>query len=923
LDDDVTRGDLDTGKGSVEVPRRIGRYVVIERVGEGAMGVVYAAFDPELSRKLAIKVLHATGEPEIARQRLAREAQALARLSHPNVVQIYDVGTHENAVWVAMEFVEGQTLRQWSKTPRTWQETVAVLREVGRGLAAAHRSGIVHRDVKPDNVLIGSPASGETMPSVRVVDFGLARAAMDREGGLRADEAIRSAPQVIEPLGVLAEDEIMSDSLGERVTRTGARLGTPAYMAPEQWTGDPVDARTDQFAFCVTAWESLYGERPFRAENLAMLGVAMTQGNLGAPPATTRVPAWIHRLLVQGLRADPAERHADMDTLLAALGRDPAATRRRWAAAGLAVGVTGAAVWTGASLASEVEKDPCAAASTALDGVWDASRRGAVEVALDKTGRSYAADTFTRVDASLSRWADRFVTARRDACEATQVRGEQSADAMDLRIACLDRERVALDALVDVLVAADSSVLDGAVRASERLPDPDECADLERLRDAALRPHDPAQRDEVTSLREAIARARALQQSARSNDAATALAGPLARAEALGWQPLVAEAHELAGTIALSRGEADVAVASLERAYLAAIEGRHDRVAWSAMVDLAQAQSMLGDQIPAARRSVALARAHWAHADLGDRERALVENAAFRVEAAAGDYPAARKHIETAIALRDTGEETADLAGGLANLGALAGMMGEMKLAVSYLRRAIEIRERVQGPAHPDVGRDLHNLGSMLAQSLEYDEAQPLLERALVIKREVLGNAHPDVAYTLVSLGNVAVARRQFEDAERYIREALAIQEKALGSDHPDVAFSLLALGDCFNSAGEPDLAVPHLRRALENRERAQGPDHPEVAPVLFALGVAELDAGDVKAAVEHLERAHRATASSPDPIERGRAAFALARAKWAATRDPESAVLAKAARADFLASEPPQAEGIAAIDTLLREING
>jgi tetratricopeptide (TPR) repeat protein len=915
VDDDVTHGDLDTGGGAADVPRRIGRYVVIERVGEGAMGVVYAAFDPELSRKLAIKVLHPTDEAEVARQRLAREAQALARLSHPNVVQIYDVGTHENAVWVAMEFVDGETLRQWSKTPRTWQEIVAVLRDVGRGLAAAHKSGIVHRDIKPDNVLIGAPAPGETAASVRVVDFGLARGAMDPAGD-GADEAIRTAPKPLEG----REDESVSDSLGERVTRTGARLGTPAYMAPEQWTGAAVDARTDQFAFCVMAWEALYGVRPFRGDNMAMLGIAITKGQLGAPPAATKVPARIHRLLVQGLRPEPSERHADMDALLAALTHDPAAQRRRWAMAGLGIGATGAALWIGASLASDAEKDPCAATATALDGIWDAKRRAEVEAAFAAVERSYAADTFTRVDASLSRFASRFVAARRDACEATQIRGEQSAEAMDLRIACLDRGRVALGAFVDVLARADAEVTGVAVRASEALPDPDECADLERLRNAALRPDDPALRDEVSALRDALAKARALQQSTRIDDAAAALAEPLARAVEIGWPPLVAEARDLEGTIAIARGDAATAAKSFDAGYLAAIEGRHDRLAWSTMVDLAQAQAMLGDQAANARRSIALARAHWAHAGLGDRERAMVENAASRVESAAGDYAAARRHIEIAVALRDDGEESAELAAALANLGAVACMNGDSELAEAKLRRAIEIRERVQGPAHPDVGRDLHNLGSMLAQSGRFDEATPLLERALGIKREVLGDMHPDVAYTLVSLGNVAVARRRFDDAEQHTREALAIQESALGTDHPDLAFSLLTLGDRFVADGRPKDALPHLRRGLEIRERAQGPEHPEVAPVVYALGVAELDAGDLANAVPHLRRAHEALKTSPDPVERGRSSFALARASWASTRDPGAVALVEAARADFLAASPPQTDGVEEIDAWLRE---
>ena len=872
LDEEHTISETEPG-GVHELPRRIGRYAVIERIGEGAMGVVYAAFDPELSRKLAIKVLHRTHEPEAARQRLVREAQALARLSHPNVVQIYDVGTYDGAVWVAMELAEGGTLRQWLATPRSWREVLGALQQAGRGLAAAHKSGIVHRDFKPDNVLISATAEATT---VRVVDFGLARAAMDQSG----DEAIRSAPSL--PTGVLREDESASDSLGERFTRTGARLGTPAYMAPEQWNGTSVDARTDQFAFCVVLWEALYGRRPFQAETMAMLGFAITQGRITPPPDDAKVPAWIHRLLVKGLQVDSADRHADMDVLLAELARDPAAQRRRVIFGLAGAAAIGASVWIGVGLGRERAVDPCAAHGNALAGVWDEARRTQVDGALMATGRSYAADTSKNVAAGLSSWAERFVAARRGACEATLVRAEQSAEAMDLRIACLDRERMAFDAWVDMLADADAEVLDRAVRTVQDLPAPESCNDVERLRDAALYPEDANARSEVDALREALAHARALNLAGRYEDAHAALGELVARVDALAWPPLVAELHELRGNVAMGRGDAARAETELRAALLAAIEGRHDRVAWSSATFLAQALAQLPARSDEARRTIALARAEWAHARLGAHEEAVLESGAFRVEAAAGDYPAARMHIERCVALREgngAGED-AELAGAYANLGAIYGVMGDGAKAAEHLRHAIAIREKSQAPGHPDVGRDLHNLGSMLAQDRHYDEAAPILARALAIKREVLGDGHPDVAYTLISLGNIAVAQARFAEAEQDLREALAIQERTLGPDHPDLAFTLLALGDRFLQDQRPQEALPLFARALAIREAAQGADHPEVAPVLLALGVAELAAGDAKKAIAHLERARPALVALGDANELKRVDDALAKAR-------------------------------------------
>jgi tetratricopeptide (TPR) repeat protein/tRNA A-37 threonylcarbamoyl transferase component Bud32 len=879
------------------------------------MGVVYAAFDPELSRKLAIKVLHPTSNAETARARLAREAQALARLSHPNVVQIYDVGTHERSVYVAMEFAEGKTLRDWLAVARPWRRVLAVMLQVGRGLAAAHRGGIVHRDVKPDNVIIGG--DDETSLVVRVVDFGLACGASDVD-----DDALRSTTSAKADLAALHEDVSISDSLGERMTRTGARLGTPAYMAPEQWIGGRVDARTDQFAFCVTTWEALYGVRPFVGEGMAALGFAITHGQIGGAPSGTDVPAWIHRLLVRGLQVDPAERHADMDALTGALAHDPAIARRRVGTGALAVAAIGGAVWVGTTLGAADppagEVDPCAAADEAIGEVWDQAHREAVGQALRATSRSYSEDTAVRVDALVSAWVERFVAQRRDACRATHVRHEQSDEALDLRIACLDRERLELAALVEVLSTADATVLDRAVRSAELLPDPNDCASVDALRGAAMEPDDDEDRQEVIAIRKELARARALEQAARQKDADAVVEPLLARAQAVGWPPLVAEVNELRGILALDRAQGPEGAASLRAAYLAAVSGRHPRLAWSSATWLAQAEAMVPGKLDAAREWIDIARAQWTHARLGAEEEALVENAAFRVEAAAGEYQAARRHIERTIALREGTGDNAELAGAIANLGAVAGMLGDEETAVRELQRAIAMRERVQSPRHPDVGRDVHNLGSMLAQVRRFDEAAPLLERALTIKREVLGAEHPDVAYSLVSLGLVSMSVGKIDAAEGYFTEALAIQEKALGADHPDLGYSLLGLAECEMARERPREALPLLRRALAVRESSQPHDHPEIGPIVHMMGVAQLDSGDAQAAIASLERARAMRRESHEPLDRGSTTWALARARDATGDRATAIALAEAARPDLVAAGELGADDLAALDAWL-----
>ncbi|HEX4406216.1 MAG TPA: serine/threonine-protein kinase, partial [Polyangia bacterium] len=291
----------------------IGRYVVLALVGRGGMGEVYAAYDPELDRKIALKILHGGGEDEAGRARMLREAKAIARLSHPNVVVVHDAGTIAERVFIAMEFVEGRTLAAWLKEkPRHWREVRDVFLVAGQGLAAAHAAGLVHRDFKPQNVMVGQDGK------VRVMDFGLALASTDSAGAGDPRQLDVSEP----PRGTSVA-----------LTRTGTLMGTPAYMAPEQFLAEAADARTDQFSYCVALHEALYGERPFAGSSLTEIAFAVSRGVLVEPAQRNRAPVWLRRLVARGLQPEPARRWATMNELLAVLARDPARTRRRWLAA--------------------------------------------------------------------------------------------------------------------------------------------------------------------------------------------------------------------------------------------------------------------------------------------------------------------------------------------------------------------------------------------------------------------------------------------------------------------------------------------------------------------------------------------------------------------------------------------------------------
>jgi len=282
------------GSDDAPAPTTIGRYTIIDVIGQGAMGTVYLARDPQLDREVALKVVRADRHAHAGLQsRLAREARAMAQVRHPNVVTVYDAGELDDGVFLAMELVTGETLAAWlAAKPRTWREIIEMFVAAGRGLSAAHAVGIVHRDFKPENVLVDRTGRAS------VTDFGVA--------AVRADAAL--------------DDAAPTDaaSTNDAVTRTGTLLGTPRYMAPEQLRGERADARADQFGFAVALYESLYGAPPFRGATVGELARSITN-NVPPAPAGSRAPASVRRALLRALAPDPARRFASIDALVDAL----------------------------------------------------------------------------------------------------------------------------------------------------------------------------------------------------------------------------------------------------------------------------------------------------------------------------------------------------------------------------------------------------------------------------------------------------------------------------------------------------------------------------------------------------------------------------------------------------------------------------
>lgn len=299
--------------GKPSAPSAIGRYEVIDRLGAGGMGIVYSARDPDLDRTVAVKVLRSRLIPDSqGRSRLVREAQALAKLSHPNVVHVYEVGREAGQVFIAMEFVKGRTLSKWVRGEEPpVAEVLTKYIAAGRGLLAAHTAGVIHRDFKPENVLVGDDGR------VRVMDFGLARPSIDGD----------TLTEMRAPVG-----ELGLGMTPESMTKTGMVMGTPAYMDPQQLLGTTADARSDQYSFCVSLYESMVGRRPFKGSTVTELFAAMRDGkpeSVEFPDG--KVPRLVQPLLRRGLAYDRDQRFPSFADLLGELEAAAIVRPNRWA----------------------------------------------------------------------------------------------------------------------------------------------------------------------------------------------------------------------------------------------------------------------------------------------------------------------------------------------------------------------------------------------------------------------------------------------------------------------------------------------------------------------------------------------------------------------------------------------------------------
>ncbi|HEX5748874.1 MAG TPA: serine/threonine-protein kinase [Archangium sp.] len=812
-------------QGAVPAPGSTvaGRYTVLDLLGQGGMGTVVAAYDARLDRRVALKLLHSMpseGGSGALEARLLREAQAMARLSHPNVVAAYDTGSLEDgSIFIAMEYVEGQTLRGWcQEKPRTWREVLEAYLAAGSGLAAAHAVGLIHRDFKPDNVLVGRDGR------VRVTDFGVARA--------ESSDTPDASPM---PLSSLPE------VWDKPLTLPGMVVGTPKYIAPELLRGQPADVRSDLFSFCLALYESLYGQPAFPGRTSAERMRARLEGRVSPPPSQSGVPGWVARTVLRGLRATPQERPGSMGALLEMLRSDPAVRRQeRLRVAGRAA-VAGVVTVLCLALGWQYQQQrqlACAGMEQRLAGIWDGALRDQVRQALLDTRLPYAQDTAERVVAALDGYAGTWVRMRTEVCEASRQAQQPGALAV-LQVQCLERRRGQMGALTEVLSGGpDPKLLPKAVQAALSLPPLAYCEDARALTADVPPPEDPAVREKVEALQARVDRLEALDLAGRYTEA-LALGEPLLpEVAALDYPPLRARALYQVALLRERKADFKGAEALLREALPLAAQGKDDtqaalaasRLLW--LVGIKQSRS----QEAVLLESLVRATVERADSELV-RIRLLHSVGSLRMEM--GQYEEARELLERALAMsqRVLGPRHLFVTHLLNTLANLMVDMGRFEESLAPYERVLELRQQLLGPVHPEVALSLSNLGSTLRMAGHYDQARERLEHALAVSEKVHGPEHPEVAHTVNSLGNLLLEMGQFEEARVRFEHALSLRRKSLGPEHMDVSFSLEGLGNALLLLGRLEEARALQQRSLDIRRKAVGPAHMLVGFSLSNLG--------------------------------------------------------------------------------------
>ncbi len=831
-------------------PRRIGKYLLGASLGRGGMGEVFIATDTQLNRKVAIKLLRPRNPNHpLEHSRLLREAQALAALSHENVVGIHECGVHGDQVFLVMEYVEGCTLRAWQDAaPRPWREVLKHYLAAGRGLEAIHAAGLVHRDFKPQNVLVTPDGR------IKVVDFGLVIAPGER------------TPQA--PNGPVFDRTEALSLLATQLTDTSAVLGTPLYISPEQLALQPLDARSDQFSFCVAMYEALYGGHPYaepapqirdshevtsNARSRGAIGTSpsgppsmmslvtgLVEGRLRKPQKIV-VSGRVYRALEHGLERMPSDRYPSMPALLAALARDPLRKYGPWA------GIAGVGFVAGAVVFIPMMFGNCKDIAADFKDAWTPERAVAIKDAFLATGSPHAETAAQHVTQTLDAYRASWLAARADNCESTHDRRAQDLEVDRRRNTCLDHARDTLAATAEQLTHADAATVETVTDALALLPALETCsANFQRQQTCLDGVDDP-------TLSGRLYRARALEIAGKFRDAETDATAVL---DAAGDHPrLAAEAQLLRGRVLAEQNRAHEATSAFEAAYQLSEGAGCEALAFEAATrntklvalnyDLPAEHGVVWSKI-AQSKLQKLPESKRFKADLHSDRGLLLQHREDLTGNRTENLAQAAQEHNTALELRQElagDKHTPELAASYLNLTALArrGTQPESALALGY--RSLEYFTSVYGADHPLLSKPHRILANVFITLGRWSEARAELDQAITLAEASLGPGHG-----VVGEMQLALARSYIDsDLNRALTlatAALAIYVDEIADGDPRRFHPLLLLGQIHTDRNEPDKALPYRQEVLR-RQADAGPEartyaHLELAMTLYELGRAD-----------------------------------------------------------------------------------
>ncbi len=910
----VSSRDIESGHGTLAVAETVGRYAVLSHLGSGGMGSVYAAYDPDLDRKVALKLVRPDRAGPDEATRLLREARAQAKLTHPNVVRVYDVGLHEEQLFFAMEFVSDSNLRQWiAHQNPDWRRVVRIFSDVAQGLAAAHESGLVHRDLKPENILIGK--DGEA----RIADFGLVRSLNAPESP--ADQSHRS-----------------TNTASPADRQNSGAMGTRPYMAPELSSGGTADELSDQYSFFVALHLALYREFP-----------QPHSGNPPGPkpsspsPRRIKAPSRLRRIVLRGLSRNPRNRYPTMRQVLTELSRVANRKRHSWVGASA---LAGTAALLGTVFFNAPGATVCGGSEERFVQVWDEGRKKSVRSAFLRSGSPFAGDVAGRIESALNRYRSDWVSLHRDTCFAASVRGELPERIFDLRMLCLENRREEVRALTDLFIAKGDAILPQAVEATQNLASLKDCEDRSELAFLRPLPMAPEARQRIKDVQARLAAMKVRRETGQETDL-EAVRAAVRKAQDIGYSPLTSTASkELALTLRDPKGDVEEAIEQFEAFLKAAIAGGDSVASAEAYAYLASTVGYNKGDIARGEWWSQLAEAALEGLGPGhETSKMIIHRAVGLVAWHAGRHEKAQDHWFKAVdySIKAYGPQHYHSAQAIGNLALLPTISREDQ--IEYLHRALDLKEKALGEWNPQLANSLVNLGAQLGEEGRYEEGLKTARRCAEILIRFYGSRHQNLVYpwllesellirmdlpeqALASLtlaegvakrlspnhrlrfhlrrdqGNAKLLMLDLEQAESFYRQAGELLED-YPPRHPLRYRLAMRRGQLALIGGRPQVASRVLEEALELFGEVKQSDWDE-ALLYTHLGEALRQQGRVAEAIGFLERAAVGAEAIPyTPTLQAVARFALARAL--ASSDPaRSQQLALLAQQGLAAARSP-----------------